>query len=88
MKTRAAIAARLSVGIVDCVAAKLGSAIYAAARGAFAENSYTMNDDQRANLEALRQDAVSRQQQCDHSDVMAKTVAAINEAARFTPVVR
>lgn len=78
---RVSIARRLRVGIRNCVAAQLGSALYRSASAIGNNNSYRLTEEAKQNIERLRADVLSRQQSCDHDRSVLETVELLNQAA-------
>jgi conjugative transfer pilus assembly protein TraH len=82
--TRIAIAERLAPHIVDCVASRLGEALYKGANMIQTSTGYDLTDDQKSHITHLRTDFLDKRTACDNSDVMLKIVTEINEDTKFT----
>jgi conjugative transfer pilus assembly protein TraH len=82
--TRVAIAQRLVPHIVDCVASRVGEALYKGANLIQTSTGYDLNEDQKSHIKQLRADFLDKRTACDNSDVMLKIVTEINEGTKFT----
>lgn len=80
-EARKSMARRMRVGIRNCVAAQLGSALYKAAAGVGNNNSYALTDDAKSNVERLRVDALQRQHDCDNDRSVLEIAQLLNQAA-------
>jgi conjugative transfer pilus assembly protein TraH len=80
-EARKSMARRMRVGIRDCVAAKMGNALYIAASSVGNNNSYNLHDEAKQNIEHLRQDYLKRQNDCDHDRAVLEIGQTLNMAA-------
>jgi hypothetical protein len=71
----------MRVGIRNCVAAQLGSALYRGAAAVGNNNSYVLTDEAKHNIERLRNDFLERQQSCDHDRSVLEIAQMLNQAA-------
>jgi conjugative transfer pilus assembly protein TraH len=81
--SREQIARKLSQPLVDCIAARMGGAIYHAANSIGNGNSYTISDSVKANVEKLRQDAKDLQKRCDSDEAALKVVQSFVQASQL-----
>ncbi|MDN4571874.1 conjugal transfer protein TraH [Pandoraea cepalis] len=82
--TRVAIAQRLAPHIVDCVASRLGEALFKGANLIQTSTGYDLTDDQKFNIRQLRTDFLGKRDACERSDVMLKIVTELNEGTKLT----
>jgi len=80
-EARKSMARRMRVGIRNCVAAQLGSALYRGAAAVGNNNSYVLTDEAKHNVERLRNDFLERQQSCDHDRSVLEIAQMLNQAA-------
>jgi len=80
-EARKSMARRMRVGIRNCVAAQLGSALYRGAAAVGNNNSYVLTDEAKHNIERLRNDFLERQQSCDHDRSVLEIAQMLNQAA-------
>ena len=80
-EARKSMARRMRIGIRNCVAAQLGSALYRAAAAVGNNNSYILTDEARQNVERLRDDTTRRQHDCDHDRSVLEIAQLLNQAA-------
>lgn len=86
---RVAIAQRLSGFIADCVAARLGEAIYKASSGLEdANDGYKLSADAKKNIEILRQDYLAKQNACLADRRVLDLITEINEGTRLRAATR
>ena len=77
------IANMLKQPIINCVAAQIGQALYKAANGIQANNSYQLGDDVRTNIERIRKDYLEKQNQCLNDRSRLHVMQMIDLAARL-----
>ncbi len=63
--TRSSIAARLEPHIASCISAKVGEALYKSSNGIKDVTGFTLTDDAKKNIDALRVDYLQHQDSCD-----------------------
>ncbi|MFS2023477.1 conjugal transfer protein TraH [Massilia sp. CT11-137] len=80
-EARKSMARRMRVGIRNCVAAQLGTALYRAAAAVGNNNSYKLTDESRKATERLRVDFMQRQHDCDHDRSVLEIATLLNQAA-------
>lgn len=81
--TRISIAQRLSPYIVDCVAARMGEALYKGANEVQNSNGYELSDDVKKRIADLRSDYLAKQFACLSDNRVYKVVVELNEATRL-----
>jgi len=80
-EARKSMARRMRVGIRNCVAAQLGTALYRAAAAVGNNNSYKLTDESKKATERLRVDFMQRQHDCDHDRSVLEIATLLNQAA-------
>lgn len=80
---REQIARKLSQPLVDCVAARMGGAIYHAANSIGNGNSYVISDAIKQNIERLRIDQKDMQQRCDNDEAALKVVQSVIQSTQL-----
>jgi hypothetical protein len=83
-QARAAAARIMSKGIISCMSAKMGEAIFIGMRGVGQDTSYIIHADQKANMEAFRREVDSRREQCDADDSYGRLTAQYVNAVRLS----
>jgi conjugative transfer pilus assembly protein TraH len=79
--TRASIAARLEPHITSCISAKVGEALYKSSNGIKDVTGYTLTDDAKKNIEALRVDYLHQQDTCNSAQ---NVISVINQLVMAT----
>jgi conjugative transfer pilus assembly protein TraH len=80
-EARKSMARRMRVGIRNCVAAQLGSALYRSAAAIGNNNSFLLTEEAKENVERLRSDFMQRQHDCDHDRSVLEIAQLLNQAA-------
>jgi conjugative transfer pilus assembly protein TraH len=78
---RAAIAQKLGHHISDCVAARMGEALYKGAN-TVQTGGYTLSAAVKGRIDALRADYLAKQQDCLNDDKVLQLMTTINEGTR------
>lgn len=81
--TRIAIALRLSNYIVDCVAARMGEALYKGASGILATDGLTLTNDVKQNINNIRDDYLAKQKSCLSDNHLLQIISELNEGTRL-----
>lgn len=79
---RVSIANRLSPLIVDCVAARMGEAIYKGALHIQDANGYVLSEQVKKNIERVRTDYLLKQEVCRNNDKLRAVLEEINLSTR------
>ncbi len=80
---RVAIAQQMVPYITDCVAAQVGEVLYKGANGIQNATGYDLTQDQKQNIEKLRQGYMQRQNNCTNSDRFEKVLQTLNAATKI-----
>jgi hypothetical protein len=80
---RLRMARLLRVPIENCVASKLGVALYKSAMRIGNNNSYDLGEDSRARIMQLQTDYLAKQKACDEDRAVQDIIVSINAATNL-----
>ena len=80
--SRISIAQSLGGHAVNCVAARLGDALYKAANGVQNSDGYVVSPDVKKRIDQLRTDYLAKQELCNASPAVLKVVQLLDASTR------